>query len=368
MSRRRSFGSVYRRKRPDGSLMDGWYIRWSDAGGRRRHRLAGLTKDEAELALLEIRRKLLRQRLLGEEAVEEISVSAWIDRAVEMMKARLAKHTVAGRRATLRRLREKFGRRTANSITSAEIQAHLDALSREGMKPNTLRVELITIRVLFRMAIDANVAAKNPADGVRVGRIVEKPIPWLRRADLHRLYAAAGESIRAAVIVQGELGLRRGEVLGLAWEDFDHALAVATIERTLGSESTKSGRVRRVPVGDLAGRVLVRLRDKGVGPAVGGLTPVFPDVTASLYNREFRMAADSVGMRDLTPHGLRHNWIAHLVRTPGVDLESARRMVGHSSIATTQKYLRAIPDDAAFDAMRAREAGDGDHDALLESL
>ncbi len=367
MPNRRSFGSVYRRKRPDGSEMDGYYIRWSDAGGRRRKRFGGLTKDAAETTLLEIRRAVLRERLLGEPQVEDISLSAWLDRVPKIMRARKqAPRTIANRRAAMKRLRSKFGRRPAVKITQADIQAHIDALSLAGMKNSTLRTEVGTISVVFAMAVAARVALVNPARGVKVGRVVHKAVSWLRADELMRVLVAMPRSIRSCVVLQAELGLRPGEARALAWEDLDDRFEVLTVRRTDGSDTTKSGRERRIPSSQLAIDTLRHLWGRRHVRSLAGLTPVFPDITGSNYNREFRAAADRIGRTTLVPHDLRHNWIAHLVRTPGVDLESARRMAGHESLTTTQKYLRAIPDDEAFDAMHARDTmQSGGHDSLL---
>ncbi len=372
MPRRRSFGSVYKRKRPDGSLMDGWYIRWSDTTGRRRNRFGGLTKTAAEAMLLDVRRRLLRQRLLGEPAIEEVTLSEWLKRIPRLLRARgNTESTISGRKPPIRRLEERLGKRRVVSIRRGDIQAHFDALALSGkMKNSTLHTERSVLSLIFSLAVEARVALQNPVNGVRVGRIVERVVTWLRTDELLEVYTAMPPSIRACVILQSEMGLRPGEARALAWGDFLPGLTVVNVTRALpGAETTKSGRSRRIPTTALARQVLGVLGARRDGRRVGDVEPLFPDIRRADYSHIFRAAADGMGRTKLVPHDLRHNWIAHLVRTPGVDLESARRLAGHRSIVTTQKYLRAIPDDEAFDAMRARDEMQGDdHDELLSAV
>ncbi|WP_019873989.1 tyrosine-type recombinase/integrase [Sporichthya polymorpha] len=77
-------------------------------------------------------------------------------------------------------------------------------------------------------------------------------------------------------------------------------------------------------------------------------------------NRWFRsniwdpaVAAADIGFR-VTPHGLRHAHASWLL-AGGADLQVVKERLGHGSIATTGKYLHALPgaDQAALDALDA---------------
>ena len=54
------------------------------------------------------------------------------------------------------------------------------------------------------------------------------------------------------------------------------------------------------------------------------------------------------------PHGLRHTHAAEL-REEGVDIAIISRQLGHSSIATTARYLDHIAPQTVIDTVRARE-------------
>jgi integrase len=65
--------------------------------------------------------------------------------------------------------------------------------------------------------------------------------------------------------------------------------------------------------------------------------------------------ADKAGIeKRVHPHGLRHTHACEL-RQEGVDIGIISKQLGHSSTATTARYLDHIAPQAVIDIMRARE-------------
>jgi integrase len=110
--------------------------------------------------------------------------------------------------------------------------------------------------------------------------------------------------------------------------------------------TTKSGRVRRVPLPDQASRALrgLRARPDFVGPDEYVFAhPAFGRPLNSVtVRRRFQEARDSVGARGLRFHDLRHTY-GSLLAAAGVDLVTIKEMMGHSALSTTSRYLHARP-------------------------
>ena len=121
-----------------------------------------------------------------------------------------------------------------------------------------------------------------------------------------------------------------------------------TVRRALSAgieSSTKSGKVRRVPLADQAAAALERLSRRSDFTAPGEL--VFCNVLGrhldgSAIRRRYRRAQKAAGIRPLRFHDLRHTY-GSLLAAAGVDLVTIQAAMGHSALATTSRYLHARP-------------------------
>ena len=128
---------------------------------------------------------------------------------------------------------------------------------------------------------------------------------------------------RAAATVQLGAGLRYGEVARLRLEDV-HAHAIHV-------PKAKSRKARTVPVTArtaAAAKALV---------ALGGV----PDDEAGQMDHRLSVAARRAKVAPFSSHRLRHCYAIHCLRA-GVDLRELQARLGHASIRTTERYLRAL--------------------------
>jgi site-specific recombinase XerD len=190
-------------------------------------------------------------------------------------------------------------------------------------------------------------------------------------AELAQLRAAALPHERAAIVLMEGAGLRRAEVLGCRWADFDMLKGRMRVFR-------KGQHWSYLP---LAPDVVEELRD-----SFRALQPELDDYVfvaeverwVSQYERvrERKSAKESAspqaisrmvsrvcrraGIRKLTPHQLRHGFANRFLRESGRDVAALRPLLGHSRIDTTQAYTDEIELDelqrALGDAFRVREA------------
>lgn len=154
-------------------------------------------------------------------------------------------------------------------------------------------------------------------------------------------------------------GLRRSELVALRWRDVDFVGQKQIVRRALSGEtevrSTKSRRAREVPLPDQAASALQRLsvRVEFTGPDDYVFANRFGRrVDASALRRRFERARDAAGLERLRFHDLRHTY-GSLSVAGGIDLPSVKAAMGHSRIATAERYHRWLRVVVDFDGSPA---------------
>jgi integrase len=143
-------------------------------------------------------------------------------------------------------------------------------------------------------------------------------------------------------------GLRMGELLALRWRNVDFANSVLKFDRAIsaGVESTtKTGRVRIVPLSDQAAAALERVSRREEFTSAKDL--VFCNAYGrrlddSALRRRYKRARAAAGVEPLRFHDLRHTFGSHLAAR-GVDLVTIKEAMGHAALSTTSRYLHARP-------------------------
>jgi len=138
-------------------------------------------------------------------------------------------------------------------------------------------------------------------------------------------------------------GVRVAELVGI---DLD---AVDRRERTVRVLG-KGGTERVVPFGVPADRALGEWLTRGRPALVTATSPPALFLGARGGRLGVRAVRESVhrltalaGVRDLAPHGLRHSAATHLL-AGGSDLRTVQEVLGHASLATTQRYTHVTPE------------------------
>lgn len=181
-----------------------------------------------------------------------------------------------------------------------------------------------------------------------------KPLPDVLRADEARalIEAAATHADTGPVglrdVAMLELlyatGMRVGELVGIDVDDLDRDRNVV---RVFG----KGRKERTVPFGRPAaaaidawvarGRPLLVVDGSGPALFLGARGRRIDQRTVRTVVH--RMLAEVPGAPDLGPHGLRHTAATHLLEG-GADLRSVQELLGHASLATTQRYTHVTTD------------------------
>lgn len=185
------------------------------------------------------------------------------------------------------------------------------------------------------------------------------PAEALTADEVNRLIAACGSRSptgmrnRALIVVLWRAGLRVSEALGLAPKDIDHAAGTIRVLHGKGNKS------RVVGIDQQALAVVQRWMDRRAELGINGRQPVLctlngqPMATAYVRNLLKRLATKAGIEKRVHPHGLRHTCAAEM-RSEGHDIGIISKQLGHSSIATTHRYLNHVNPAAIINTMRAR--------------
>ena len=233
-------------------------------------------------------------------------------------------------------------------VEPAAVRAFLASMTRRDLSRRSQARALSAVRSLFRFACLRGRLDANPASGVRTPK-QEKTLPrHLRPGEVEDLIETPVSEgplerrDRALLELLYAAGLRVGELVGLDWPDIDLG---ARVVRVLG----KGGKERMVPFGAPAREALEAWREdwhemRSKHPAGDDEDePVFLSQSGRrLSDRSVRRVIDqraaAAGIpAGVHPHTLRHTFATHLLEE-GADLRTIQELLGHSSLATTQRY------------------------------
>jgi integrase len=235
--------------------------------------------------------------------------------------------------------------------------------NRRALSPRTVSYIHTILHRAFRDAVRWNLLIRNPCDLADPPRA--RPAEQVRErtwtsGDVARFLRLTSSSRYSALWrLIAATGMRRGEALGLGWDDIDLAAGRLSINRTLvqshdyasgdtglswGTPKTARGRraisldpdtvaaLRAHRKAQLAERLKAG-DDYAVNDLVfctGSGEPLHPKIASNL----FRKAVIQHDMPRLSVHGLRHTW-ATLALQAGVHPKIVQERLGHSTIAIT---------------------------------
>lgn len=166
--------------------------------------------------------------------------------------------------------------------------------------------------------------------------------------------APTGIRNRALLVVLYRGGLRISEALALMPKDVD---ADAGTIRVLHGKGDKS---RTVGIDAGAMEIVQRWLDKRRELEISGRNPVFCTLQGTAIEARYvralipRLAAKARIEKRVHPHGLRHT-LAFELANEGTPLHVIQQQLGHSSLATTDRYIRHLNPKQVIDAMKSRD-------------
>ena len=310
-----------------------WYIDFYVKGKRKRRKIVP-SKRRAQQVLKDVHIKIAKGEFLGIYDEKKVLFEELAQQYLAFSKANKAWSTYQRRdNVSVGHLNLFFKGKYLFEITPKMVEKY-KAKRLEKVSPATVNRELACLKHMFTKAIEWGYVKANPVKAVKSLKEPPGRLRYLRPDEVKRLLDACCGYLRSIVICALNTGMRKGEILGLTWQDIDFE------NRKITVRNTKNNETRVIPINQTLYQELCKLSEQSNGEYVFANRNGCPfgDI-----KKGFSAALKRAGITDFHFHDLRHTFGSHLVMQ-GVDLKTVQQVMGHKQIRTTMRYSHLSPE------------------------
>lgn len=297
-----------------------------------------------------------------------MTLGEWLDKWIaEYMTGTIRKSTLNGYKTYIEKyIKPALGNKQIAFITTAEIQKFYNNLKMNGRIQNRniygqglSDVSVVRVHYMLHeamdMAVKEHLISKNPTNGTTVPKIVKKEMQVLtdEQLEIFMKLIESEEHWRDFFYTELTTGLRRGEICGLKWTDFDEVEGKLNINRSIDVRNgvitegeTKTGQGKRsfyLPV-STANLLKERMKNaKGEWIFTDPLNPELPVAPPAAY-RKMKLLLKKAGLPNIRFHDLRHTFATHAL-TSGVDAKTLSGILGHTNASFTLDTYTHVTTD-----------------------
>ncbi len=311
----------------------------------------------------------LKEEYRGVELTEDsnMTVSEWLDKwLTEYLPGTVRPQTVERHRRIVNTyIMPHIGKKKLAFLSTNEVQRMYVILKKSGrikkhpkygheLSDNTIIDIHGTLHRALEIAVNNHLIPKNPTKNTKRPKKKAKDLQVLNDAEIDRLMQAIDTDEEWGDFFYLELttGLRRGEICGLRWRDFDEKESIIRIETSISM--LKGGVIYEdEPKTDESKRKILlpkitadRLRNRKrisewIFPNL--LNPKLPIAPPAAY-RKAKSFLSKLNLPDISFHDLRHTFATHALAT-GVDAITLSTILGHTNPSFTVDTYTHVTGD-----------------------
>jgi integrase len=377
-------GTVYQRG-------EKWCWQLTVYQGLKRVTVSGTCNNRTE-ARAELAKAIAKRENGGLTAPDKITFGEWLDRWLDDKKSHVRLNTYVGYKSDIEaHIKPKIGHLRMQAIKPIDLKNFYSDLAKKKAKlsgrgkrkgevryanrtlsASTQRQVHSVIYSSLQEAMVLEIIPRNVAQIVKpemrkIDRNAKASTAWTAQEAATFLDFAKADRLYPLFYLMLSLGLRRGEAVGLRWQNVDLTNARVRIVETIVSingqavdsepKTEKSRRSIKLPV-DVVEVLKAHQEEQRLEHIKLKLAPakdwVFTSLVGTALNpdtldRTFKSIIKKAGVRDIRLHDLRHTH-ASLARRQGVSLEVVSGRLGHSRPSFTADVYRHTFEDELEDA------------------
>lgn len=299
-------------------------------------------KDAADEALKELKLKLMMEAEVNVE-YEGITFKEYADIYIKRERLYKEGNTINSYLTAVKKF-EKLHDLELTILSKADIQECIDDLIREGLNGRSIKTYYWKIKIILNSAIEDSIITKNLTEKIVIPTEKKKTEKRaLTQYELDDLLSKIKNRNHYIIsVLAGKCGLRRGEILGLTWDDIDLENLKITIKQQLKIDKTGSIEIgelksknsnRVVPISSKIVSILNKFKQEN---------PINKDRRLFVYKNPIGISSGLIKSfkqagYDISLHELRHTYTTLLIAN-GIDLKTVAKLLGHDVEETYRTY------------------------------
>lgn len=321
------------------------------------------TRAEAEEAKIQTEAAIMQNRY---REPTKMTVSEYMTHWFENIhKPTLSPNSARGYEVNIRcHLLPYIGKVKLVDLNRENVSALYAKLIDKGLSPTSVKYVHNTLNKGLNEAVLNELIPRNPCNGIKLPRREKYHATVLTNEQCRTLLdAAANTPIAMELLLTATLGLRRGEALGLTFDDFDLVAGTVRIQKqitsTVSSKDSEDGKTHWgfAPLKTAESHRTLYLTPQVIAAVKQRAERVKHDrlkygdqyhdmglvccnekgepTNPYTFRTEFKKLLKCLGLPDMRIHDLRHTFATAIIESNAVPLKTVSHALGHSSISIT---------------------------------